>query len=46
VRLALTHHALAAAAQGNNPETITARLGDVLDAGNELKTYYKSLPAQ
>lgn len=45
-RLALTHHALAAAAQGNNAETITARLGEVLAAGNDLKTYYKSLPAQ
>ncbi len=45
-RLALTHHALAAAAQGNNPETITAKLADVLAAGNDLKTYYKSLPAQ
>jgi hypothetical protein len=45
-RLALTHHALAAAAQGNNPETLTAKLGEVLAAGNDLKTYYKSLPSQ
>jgi hypothetical protein len=45
-QLALTHHALAAAAQGNNPETVTARLGELVAAGNDLKTYYKSLPTK
>src|ERR1035437_7552809 len=45
-QLALTHHALAAAAQDNNPETLTAKLGELLAAGNDLKTYYKSLPTQ
>jgi hypothetical protein len=45
-QLALTHHALAAAAQGNNPETLTAKLGELLAAGNDIKTYYKSLPTQ
>ena len=45
-QLALTHHALAAAAQGNNPETLTARLGELVAAGNDLKTYYKSLPTK
>jgi len=46
VRLALTHHALTAAAQGNNPEALTARLGEVMAAGSALTTYYKSLPTQ
>jgi hypothetical protein len=46
VQLELTHHALAAAAQGNNPEALTARLGELVAAGNDLKTYYKSLPTK
>ena len=44
--LAMTHHALAAAAQGNNPEALTARLGELVAAGNDLKTFYKSLPTK
>ena len=43
-RLALTHHALAAAAQGNNPEALSARIADLLDAGQTLATFYGSLP--
>ena len=42
----MTHHALAAAAQGNNPEALTARLGELVAAGNDLKTFYKSLPTK
>jgi hypothetical protein len=42
--LALTHQALAAAAQGNNPESISLKIADLLAAGRDLDTYYKSLP--
>ena len=42
--LALTHQALAAAAQGNNPESISLKIADLLAAGRDLETYYKSLP--
>jgi hypothetical protein len=45
VRLSLTHHALAADAQANNPESLTAKLSDVAAAGNDLGKYYSSLPA-
>ncbi|CAN5642928.1 hypothetical protein BH10ACI4_BH10ACI4_30250 [soil metagenome] len=43
-RLALTHHALAAAAQGNNPEDLRAKIGDLQDAGQTLANFYRSLP--
>ncbi len=43
VSLALTHEALAAAAQGNNPESIKQRAADLVNAGQELGNYYKSL---
>ena len=43
VSLALTHDALAAAAQGNNPESIKQHLADLINAGQELGNYYKSL---
>jgi hypothetical protein len=47
LRLELTHHALAAAAQGNNPESLKERLGDVETAGESLGKFYSSLsPAQ
>jgi len=42
--LALTHQALAAAAQGNNPESISLKIADLWAAGRDLNTYYKSLP--
>jgi hypothetical protein len=45
LRLELTHHALAAAAQGNNPETFTQRLGDLGAAGESLGKFYSSLSA-
>ncbi|MEO6802530.1 MAG: hypothetical protein ABI197_04700 [Granulicella sp.] len=45
VTLALTHQALAAAAQGNNPESIKEHVVDLVNAGQELGSYYKSLPS-
>jgi hypothetical protein len=42
--LALTHQALAAAAQGNNPESIQSKIADLAAAGHDLSTFYKSLP--
>lgn len=41
-RLALTHHALAAAAQGNSPEALTARIADLAAAGENLGRYYQT----
>jgi hypothetical protein len=46
LRLELTHHALAAAAQGNNPESLTQKLSDLSAAGESLGKFYSSLPAQ
>lgn len=42
--LALTHQALAAAAQGNNPESISQKIAELAAAGHDLNVYYKSLP--
>lgn len=42
--LALTHHALAAAAQGNNPQSITDKLSEFSAAGSSLGKFYSSLP--
>lgn len=42
--LALTHHALAAEAQHNNPESLTNKLGDLKTAGDSLGKFYSSLP--
>ena len=42
--LAMTHQALAAAAQGNNPESISQKIAELQTAGHDLSTYYKSLP--
>jgi hypothetical protein len=41
--LELTHHALAAAAQGNNPESFKNKLADVEAAGKNLGKFYSSL---
>lgn len=43
VHLELTHHALAAEAQGNNPESLKTKLGELATAGNSLGTFYSSL---
>jgi hypothetical protein len=43
VRLELAHHALAAEAQGNNPESIEQKLGDLESAGESLGKFYSSL---
>lgn len=42
--LALTHQALAAAAQGNSAESIQSKIADLAAAGHDLGTFYKSLP--
>ncbi len=42
--LAMTHQALAAAAQGNNPEAISQKIAELAAAGHDLNVYYKSLP--
>lgn len=44
--LALTHHALAAAAQANNPDSLRARIADLAAEGQSLAGYYQSLPAK
>jgi hypothetical protein len=41
--LELTHQALAAAAQGNDPESIKQKIADLEAAGQSLATYYHSL---
>lgn len=46
LKLALTHHAFAAAAQGNNPESLKDKIGDLAAAGESLGKFYSSLPAQ
>ena len=46
VKLRLTHQALAAAAQGNNPGSLKENIAELQAAGKELSTYYKSLLAQ
>jgi hypothetical protein len=42
--LALTHHALAAEAQHNNPETLKDKLAELADVGDNLGKFYSSLP--
>ncbi len=42
-RLELTHHAFAAEAQGNNPESLSKKLNDLEAAGKELTAFYISL---
>jgi hypothetical protein len=43
VNLEMTHHALAAAAQGNNPESFKQKLVELQSAGKELGQFYSSL---
>jgi hypothetical protein len=42
--LAMTHHALAAAVQGNNPASISQQIAELEAAGKDLNNYYKFLP--
>lgn len=42
--LDLTHQALAAAAQGNNPGSIKQTIADLAAIGQDLGNFYKSLP--
>jgi hypothetical protein len=44
--LAMTHHAFAAAEQGNNPGSISSSLSDLAAAGGNLGKYYASLSAK
>lgn len=46
VKLDMTHQALAAQAQGNNPATLKDKLGDLAAAGSNLGKYYSSLPTK
>ena len=46
VKLALTHHALAAEAQHNNPESLKDKLSELSDVGSSLGKFYSSLPAK
>lgn len=46
VNLDLTHHALAAEAQHNNPEGLKEKLSELAAAGKNLGNFYSSLPAQ
>jgi hypothetical protein len=43
LKLELTHHALAADAQGNNPESLKSKMVDLAAAGNNLGKFYSSL---
>ncbi|HEX7157717.1 MAG TPA: hypothetical protein VF214_01785 [Edaphobacter sp.] len=43
-KLALAHHALAAAAENKNPEAFRSRLADLEAASRHLYQYYSSLP--
>jgi hypothetical protein len=42
--LALTHHALATAAQGNNPQSFSERIADLASVASNLGNFYHSLP--
>lgn len=46
LNLELTHHALAAEAQGNNPQGLQQKLSELSDAGGRLGKFYSSLPAK
>jgi hypothetical protein len=46
VRLELTHHALAAEAQGNNPEGLKDKLADLESAAGDLGKFYSSVSAE
>jgi hypothetical protein len=46
VKLRLTHQALAAAAQGNNPGSLKENIAELQAAGKDLSTFYKSLLVQ
>jgi uncharacterized protein HemX len=43
-KLALTHHALAAEAQHNNPEALKDKLAELSEVGSNLGKFYSSLP--
>ena len=45
-KLALTHHALAAEAQQNKPETLKEKLADLANVGSSLGKFYSSLSAK
>ena len=45
-KLELTHHALSAAAQGNNPESLKQKLAELEAAGAEIGKFYSNLGGQ
>ncbi len=45
-KLALTHKALVAAEQGNNPESISQKIADLSAAGGSLGKFYSTLTGQ
>jgi hypothetical protein len=45
-RLELTHHGLAAEAQGNNPESLKQKWAEIEAAGENLGNFYSSLSAK
>ena len=46
IHLYMTHHALAAEIQKNNPRSLQGLLGDLTAAGSDLGKFYSSLPTQ
>lgn len=46
LNLELTHHALAAEAQHNNPQGFQEKLAELSKAGSDLGKFYSSLPAK
>lgn len=46
VNLAMTHHALAAEAQHNNPQGLSDKLAALAAVGKNLGTFYSSLPTE
>ncbi len=44
--LEVTHQALTAAAQGNDAESVRQKIAELAAAGQNLATFYKSLPAK
>ena len=46
LNLEMTHHALAAEAQHNNPQSFNEKLKELADAGSNLGKFYSSLPAK
>ena len=46
LKLVMVHHALAAVAQGNSPDSLKTKIGELAAAGQSLGKFYSSLPAK